>query len=1651
MIALADVDFLIRPTHIVLDTANVLRGFLMDHHPASSLQHVIQSLHRNGPKLSPPPEQETPAATVHIPWFVKLAWTTDIAAAVAWLHSQGIFWGDLKLDNIVLCSDGHCRLIDYIPGGWTEAWCPPECAHQVSYAPTAEHDVFALGLVLWSLLEELPDLAEGARPTPGWGSKTCEWYGQLVDLCLRDQPQERPSAHHSRIWTQNLAIPLYAATLSAFLVFLGLLMRLYTRLFLTVLHNSEPKPLVVSRYGGGIILLHNITRLIGCLSLLGLSITSYARADLNLGFFNMNLGMCGFYHAQLYASILAVGALRVNTRWGATANLHLTLILLVAFGVYFYRDIFPLGTYTWPIRDAAEGPLLPAKILTLALTAGIFFVIPRAYFPAYPLNPINPEETASVLSLAVLGFLDPLVLLSYKLPHLPHDLLPPLADSDSAAHLKTRGFKNIDVFSGASNRHVVFGLLKTFRLISYLENPDSTSSIRPIIWVLWLFIGPMISTISFQGYYRMSVLSIVKYRVVARTEALLTELIFEHALRVRVMAHHSVDGPSKSAELSRTSSDDAGSIASLNPGEAQSDASGETAQSTTPKDIEYLATAAPSGSIDVGKISNLVTTDLRNVTQMNDAMLFLFNTPTAIIFCTVFLYAILGWSAFVGMGVMAALFPVAGSVSNILQGIQKNRISAADSRIGVITETMNVLRMIKLFGWEAKMLDRINEKREQELVWIWKREIFEFLSNQVINLIPILTMLASYITFVGVMKQKLRPSIIFSTMPVFDMLRIQLGYGSERLIEVCNGPCSLERTDTFLTELLDSFVENGEAAANISAQASSEIGFRNAAFSWSNETDVSATPPRQKFMLRIDDELLFKRGRINLILGPTGAGKTSLLMALLGEMHFVPSSPDSWYNLPRAGGVAYAAQESWVLNETIRDNILFGAEYDEERYRKVLHQCALERDLELFEAGDKSEVGEKGLTLSGGQKARCTLARAIYSKAEVLLLDDVLAALDVHTSKWIVEKCLSGDLVQGRTIILVTHNVALCAPISDWTISIGLNGRVLSQGSVTDALKQDRVLAKEANADLHAMEHAEDVAVQTFEVNETDGKLILAEEVQLGKVKWSSLGLYLHALGGLGFYIVFLGCIIIAQVLTVFATWYLGYFSSQYETHASGEVSVAYYIGTYSRGDIVFAYAVLRASRSIHRRLIESILSTTLRWLDITPASRVITRFTTDITAVDSAILNVVLRWASVTVALVVTFSAVVYMAPLFFLPGILAAILGGTLGQIYLKAQLSIKRESSNAKAPVLGHFTSIRAYGAQTSFIQESLKRIDRYTGAVRPLANLDRWIAIRLAAIANTLTALLAAYLIYFHKQNANNVGFSLNVAAGFSMRVLLERIQQYLDIEHEPKPTKAGKPPAHWPSSGELIVEKLSARYSLDGPKVLRDISFTVKAGERIGIVGRTGSGKSSLTLALLRCIYTEGTIHYDGISTASINLDALRSNITIIPQMPELLSGTLRHNVDPFGQYDDATLNSALRASGLFSLQHEMEDGQLTLDSAISSGGSNLSVGQRQILALARAIVRDSKLLILDEDYKTDAVIQTSLRNELKSDVTVMTVAHRLQTILDSDKIMVLDDGHIVEYDSPHALLQNPKGKLRALVDESGDKEKLYAMAEGKCQ
>ncbi|KAM5539771.1 hypothetical protein V8D89_006584 [Ganoderma adspersum] len=1591
-------------------------------------------------------------------------------------------------------------------------------------------------------------------------------------------------------WLDSLLLPVYVAAVSGATLFLQSIVDTLHKKGLSEgdsvdsagSHTQRRQFLrqSVGNLGGGTIFAYKLIQLLAILGLFGISLAELilqirdnASHDL-LGTAQVVLiAQCAIY---AYLAILGSLALFGGPSLNGRAYAHVSTIVALVWSAYIYRDVYPLATLDKTPVDSAEGPILYARFALLTIAAVLVpAFVPRKYVPLNTkevLEP-NPEQTSSLASLLSFTFLGPVIWTAWKLPHFAYDLLPPLADYDHLRNLVGQSFPRLDPTQNKSRTHMAFKLIRIFwveflhlsamsiaavifafaaplaiqGLLSYLESGGRVGSVQPWFWIALLFFGRVAKSVADQWF-------LFKHtRVSVRIQAIITELVFEHALRIRMKAETSgVADASKSGENTAVATPDTASQLGEDS-EGDSSASGQTEEaapahsatassstdvasvsaSTTakgkskapPEDVPKKAAEQEKpgenkkkGKNLVGRINNLVSSDLSSLEPIAMFVTFaVLESPFQITLCMIFLYQLLGWSALVGLATMLITLPIPGWITKHIQGSQREKMQRTDARVQSVTEMMNVIRMIKLFGWEPRIAKQLNEKRQAELVSIRKNRMLGMMNNLCNFVIPILIMLTTFSAYTLLMKETLNASKVFSAMSgralfykdqmvtyhftVFDMLRMDIQATFFIIPQLIQAKVSLERIQDFLfnTELIDEFTESEpEAAALLSAPVpeayQSTIGIRNASFTWANDSAKLAVTPggtrRRMFMLHVDEDLFFKRGKLNLIVGPTGSGKTSLLMALLGEMHYIPSGPDSFVSLPREGGVAYAAQESWVQNDTIKNNIVFGAPFDEVRYKKVLKQCALERDLGLFDAGDKTEVGEKGITLSGGQKARITLARAVYSDAEILLFDDILAALDVHTSRWIVNKCLDGDLLRGRTVILVTHNVAMVSPIADFVVDVGSDGRILSQGTLENALAHDSSLLKDVEHEAEELQKADQEidGEKEEDVNapSSAGKLVVAEEMEEGHVGWRALLLYLGNMSTrpLLFWFIYATGYTLRHSITNVQAWWLGVWAAQYETTAPEEVHVQYYLGVYCYTVIVImscsAFCVwfyvggsMRAARIVHERLVTSVLGTTLRWLDKTPTARIIARCTEDIQTMDTRFARTTELLMEITVFLLTKIFSVVIFSPIFVIPSALVAVIGGTLGNIYMKAQLSVKRELSVAKAPVLGHFgaavsgiTSIRAYGAQDSFKREAYTRIDRYSRVAITNVNLNRWVTIRVDLVGTLLVTALAVWLMYFSPLSASNTGFSLAIAAAFSNNILhwvrvfneletsgnsLERIQQYILVEHEPESTPAGIPPAYWPASGNLEVKNLSARYSPEGPKVLHDISFKVSSGERVGIVGRTGSGKSSLTLALLRCILTEGDVHYDGLPTGKLNLDALRSSVTIIPQVPELLSGTLRQNLDPFSEHDDAVLNDALRSAGLFNLQDENDESRITLDSEIAGGGANLSVGQRQVLALARAIVRRSKLLILDEatsaiDYETDSIIQRSLRTELGKDVTLLTVAHRLQTIMDSDKIMVLDAGRIVEFGSPSELLKNEKGFLRALVDESGDRDKLYTMA-----
>ncbi|KAH8113755.1 P-loop containing nucleoside triphosphate hydrolase protein [Phellopilus nigrolimitatus] len=1539
---------------------------------------------------------------------------------------------------------------------------------------------------------------------------------------------------------------------------------------------------VIKELDGLAITLFRLVRLLAVLALLSLEV------------FELSAGQgssARFYQPPFYIYTLSLATLSVvaTQRWRDMVSLQLALLLLVEFIVYFVLDAWPYATLNSMPFDSASDPVTWARLSLLAFASVIVpLIMPRPFRPLTPEDEPSQEDTVSLLSRYTYSYLDKIVFYAYRVPDITVADMPRLPARERIEALGQRALEAMDPMdSQVGNRHVLWGVAKLWgkdyafmtlwmslhaltefaspygmkNLLLYLETGTPPMGLRPWVWILVLTIGPILSA----GLFTQVLFDAA--RTMVEATSVFTYLVFHHALRIRLKSDaldNEKDGPKekdtkKGADTSPQASVEPATTDAETPADSEDVAMTTAAASDTEPVPEGGHVKEKTGHL-VGKINNLITTDMGAIQNTY----YIVSFPAAVlqlVVSVIFLYSLLGWSAFVGLAVMIVCSPVPMYLAKLMANVQRMKMGTTDKRVQAVTESLGILRMIKLFSWESYILKQLARSRDKELSKIRRFKFFEVAMNSTNQIIPLfakLTVLSLYTLITkGSLSGKLflklcsccsanfwnAASRIFSALMVFSIMEEQLARIMYTVPELLRAKVSYDRYNNFLnsTELLsegNALLEQlgeGEQAITSEQPGNDTIGFKACTFSWDpfkheESTESRRHHARKQFHLRFDDEVTFQRGHINLIVGPTASGKTSLLMALLGEMYYKPHGIGSWYSLPREAGIAYAPQETWVLNETIRENILFGEPYDEERYKKVLKQCALERDLGLWEAGDLTEVGEKGLTLSGGQKARVTLARALYSPASIILLDDVLAALDVHTAKWIANKALQGDLVQGRTVLLVTHNIALTASIAKHVVVLGRQGKFSAQGPVSEILKKDTRLRAQAEKEREAIEEDIETKLDGDKKDKDDtrkstGKLVVAEEKAMGRVEIAATMLYVGGVGGPLIWTLILGTRWVAILGMIFQVWFVGYWSNQYIKHPASEVPVLKYLGFYALANlsgylfdsvsyIIWILGSLRASKVIYSSLLESIFSAPFRqvillWLDITPVGRIVTRCTQDISIIDDQLARMAVSFMSNTINLICLFFASVFMVGWYALiPGLVVAISGGFLGRVYLKCQICVRREMSNAKGPVmtqvgtaLSSLPSIRAYNAQDLFRSELQKRINKYTRTALTFQAISRWVSIRVDSLGAIFSGVVSVYLVYGGRVEAGFAGFTLSMVLSFTRLILswvryhnlleiqgqhylifLERMLEFLRIEHEPKPADGGKPPAYWPSSGNLRVENLSARYSDDSPKVLRDISFEVQSGERVGIVGRTGAGKSSIALALLRAIKTTGKVYFDGLATDEMNLDALRSNITLIPQQPELIHGILRENLDPWGYLDDASLNDALRAAGFFDVkesvskqydsQQEQVDqtnqnstdaegnpdnaqtnanAKIGLDTVVESGGTNFSMGQRQIIALARAIVRRSKLLILDEataaiDYNTDIAIQKTLRTEFSKDTTLITIAHRLQTIIDYDKIMVLDAGQLVEFDSPKKLLEKESGLLRALVDESDDRDALLKLA-----
>ncbi|OJJ42757.1 hypothetical protein ASPZODRAFT_20284 [Penicilliopsis zonata CBS 506.65] len=1134
-------------------------------------------------------------------------------------------------------------------------------------------------------------------------------------------------------------------------------------------------------------------------------------------------------------------------------------------------------------------------------------------------------------------------------------------------------------------------------------------------------------------------------------------------------------------------------------------------------------------------ILSLVAVDAKRVADFASLNFMIYEAPLKVVIAGILIARLLGWqSLLAAIGVLFVLTLVNVYAIRRYSVAQHDLLSWRDRKLSTITEALQGIRQIKFSALESHWERRINTLRDNELQRQWDAFCANLFLMAMYVLGPILISAACLMVY-ALQHGQLSASVAFTAISVFGTLEVSLAVLPEMLANGVNAVISLARIDAYLQ---DSEKEDIHIPGP-------DISFHDATISWYPQSDRGDSP----FSLR-NVSLNLPSAGLTVITGPTGSGKSLLMAAILGECavsHGLVTRPvppagsaesydetdDEWI-VPSS--IAYVAQTPWIENCSLQENVLFGLPYNARRYQQVIRACALDKDLENLVDGETTELGAQGVNLSGGQRWRLTLARALYSRAGILILEDIFSAVDAHTAHHLYEHALTGELAANRTRILVTHHLHLCLPHADYLVSLDQTGirysgsvsELRSKGLLCDLDAQntdDPTTAKqEPKSALQACVFAPDD--DEDDTPKSHRRFVEEEERASGNVKWAVYWQYMQQVGGSWRWLALVVAFISYSGLMLGRGWWLNIWTNKSE-QASATVDVMFYLGIYVLLSLLACItgvlrsylalsSALRASQGLFHQVLSHVLRAPLQWLNTVPMGRVLNRFAADFNLVDSRLgydFNYAFAAMLEVVAIILAGSLVNgWLLLLSLLPLSLCVYYAWQ----FLTVAREIKRLESTTRSPVLELFRSaldglatIRAFEVTDRYRQLLQGKVDQHAQAAWNLWLLIRWLGFRMSTVGALFTTLAAAILVSMQGVTPALAGFAISFIIRYSA-VVSQAIRQYANLEmsmnsiervteysnipcEEAKSSNSRSAPAAWPTGGRLDVSDLVVSYSPDLPPVLAGVSFHVESNQRVGIVGRTGAGKSSLALALFRLIEAQqGSIFVDGLDIAEIPLEQLRSRLAIIPQDPILFAGTIRSNLDPLDQYGDGELIEALvrvhwpaavtmvaaqesdevsvrsiattitlgtiSSSNLLDVDDETValrsyrpiPSRSVLDVPVTEGGCNMSQGQRQLLCLARAIVSRPKMVVLDEatsavDKDTDALIQQSIRDEFgRNATTLLVIAHRLSTVADFDRILVLEAGRVVEYGSP-AELVSKRGAFFSLVEESPERAYLRSV------
>lgn len=1108
-----------------------------------------------------------------------------------------------------------------------------------------------------------------------------------------------------------------------------------------------------------------------------------------------------------------------------------------------------------------------------------------------------------------------------------------------------------------------------------------------------------------------------------------------------------------------------------------------------------------------GRIVNLMSVDTYRVDQASGMFHMVWTSPIAILVTLVVLLVNLTYSALAGFGLLVIGIPVLTKAIKTLFARRRRINKITDQRVSLTQEVLQSVRFVKYFGWETAFLERIRQIRKREIRSIQVLLATRNAINAVSMSLPIFASMLSFITY-SLSHHALNPAPIFSSLALFNSLRMPLNLLPLVIGQVIDAWASIGRIQEFLLaeEQADDFQwdmkgknavamekadftwertatqdsdRNGpqtkkqkKAAekADKGEKAASEAGRSSMAGDGADSASTLTTT--EPFKLHGMD---FKIGRNELvaIIGSVGSGKSSLLAALAGDMRRTNGQ------VTMGASRAFCPQYAWIQNATVRENIVFGTDYRRSWYDEVVDACALRPDLDMLPHGDMTEIGERGITVSGGQKQRLNIARAIYFNSDIVLMDDPLSAVDAHVGRHIFDNAICG-LLTDKCRILATHQLHVlnrCDRII-WM----QEGRIRTIDTFDNLIRKDEDFQKMMASTAQEEKQDDEVSEDEVEVEKKDAKkrkvskrgaaLMQQEERAVRSVSWSVYDAYIRASGTIlnGPFVVLL--LICSQGANIATSLWLSYWTSDKFGYTTGV-----YIGTYAtlgvaQALLMFAFSVAlsilgtKSSKVMLHNAMTRVLRAPMGFFDTTPLGRITNRFSKDVDVMDNNLTDSIRMYFFTLAQIIAVFTLVIVFFHYF-------AIALGPLFLIFLfsaayyrASAREMKRHESVLRSGVFSRFgeavsgvSSIRAYGLEDRFVRGIREAVDQMNSAYYLTFSNQRWLSVRLDTIGNLLV-FTTGILVVTSRFNVNPsiaglvLSYILSIVQmiQFTVRQLAEvenamnateRLHYYGTALDEEPPLHLTEVPEDWPQKGEIIFNEVQMRYREGLPLVLQGLTMSVAGGERIGIVGRTGAGKSSIMSTLFRLVeLSGGSISIDGINIATVGLKDLRTRLAIIPQDPTLFRGTIRSNLDPFNEHTDLELWSALRQSDLIDADANLDDkshGRIHLDGVVEEEGLNFSLGQRQLMALARALVRNAQIIVCDEatssvDMETDQKIQRTIATGFKGK-TLLCIAHRLKTIINYDRICVMDQGRIAELDTPLRLWEEG-GIFRSMCDRS---------------